>query len=154
MTPKEQYVVRVRKFLKDFAKRNELTGMVESEDDDIMEAIDSVYDEFIIAPPVRLEIPFTDAIKYLWFRFGVIAFLLDSEAILNTRNSLPYQDGGTHIDENAKAGPYANYAINYWQKFETGLRALKMKANLEGFPWDGTSKYEFTYSDQFDRPIQ
>lgn len=154
MSIKEQYLLRVRKFLKDFAKRNELINDVESEDDDIMEAIDSVYDEFIIAPPVRLDIPFEDAIKYLWFRFGVIAFLLDSEAILNIRNSLPYQDGGTHIDENAKSGPYANLAINYWQKFETGLRSLKMKANLEGFPWNGTSKYEFTYNNGFDRPIQ
>ncbi len=145
MTNKEKYVTRIRRFLKDTIAKNQLIDGLESEDEDIEEAIDSVYDHFVIAPPVRLDVPFEDATKHLWFRWGVLAFLLDSEAIMNIRNELPYSDGGVNINENAKSGPYTQLALNYWQKFDAGLRDLKLKHNLESFPWGGTGWYEDSY---------
>ena len=155
MTFKESYIKRIRKYLKDFEEKNDLLNRLESEDEDIEEAIDSVYNHAVISPPIKLTQSLEDMTKYLWFRFGVIAFLLDSEAILNIRNTLPYSDSGTHVDENAKAGPYTNMAINYWGKFDQGLKELKLKQNLESFGWNGTGFYEsgFVYGGQtYNRP--
>lgn len=146
MTSKEKYINRIRKYLKDLVAKNQLLDGFESEDEDIEEAIDSVYDHLVISPPIKMDISLNDATKYLWFRWGVIAFLLDSEAILNTRNTLPYNDGGTHVDENAKAGPYSQMAINYWQKFDLGLRDAKLRYNLQTFPWGGTAWAEDVFN--------
>lgn len=138
MTDLENYTKRVRLYLKDFDDRNELIKRKESSDEEIMEAIQSVYDHCVMAPPVKMPIPLGEMTKFLWFKFGVVSQLLDSEAILNIRNALPYQDGGVQIDENYKAGPYSTYASNLWQKFEVALKEQKLRYNIDNFSWGGT----------------
>jgi hypothetical protein len=138
MTELETYIKRIRLFLKDFTEKNQLLDGEESTNDVISEAITSVYNHCVIAPPVKMDMPLEDMTKFIWFKFGVVSQLLDSEAILNIRNTLPYQDGGVQVDENYKAGPYSTYAINLWQKFETGLKEQKLRYNIDKFRWGGT----------------
>lgn len=161
MTHLDTYIKRIRTYLKDYANRNELLNREESTNEEIEEAIQSVYDDFVIMPPIKLTTSLEDATKYLFFKYGVLAQLLDSEAILNYRNALPYQDSGTQIDENAKAIPYTNAAMNMMAKYSDGLLKLKLKTNLENFQWNGTSMYEFWdsiysyggYTNYHNRPI-
>ena len=141
MTELETYTKRIRLHLKDFAEKNQLIlekSGIESSDEAIQEAITSVYNHCVVAPPKRMELSLADMTKFIWFKFGVVSQLLDSEAILNIRNTLPYQDGGVQIDENYKAGPYSTYASNLWQKFEMGLKEQKIHYNIDSFPWGGT----------------
>lgn len=138
MTELETYIKRIRLHLKDFAERNQLIDGEESTDAQIEEAITSVYNHCVIAPPKKMDIPLLDMTKFMWFKFGVIAQLLDAEALLNIRNTLPYQDGGVQIDENYKAGPYSTYAMNLFSKFEMGLKEQKIRYNIDSFQWGGT----------------
>lgn len=138
MTELETYIKRIRLHLKDFAERNQLIDGEESTDAQIEEAIISIYNHCVIAPPKKMDIPLLDMTKFMWFKFGVIAQLLDAEALLNIRNTLPYQDGGVQIDENYKAGPYSTYAMNLFSKFEMGLKEQKIRYNIDSFQWGGT----------------
>lgn len=142
MTFKEQYILNIRNYMKDFAEKNELLQTVESTDERISQAIDDIYNHVIFSPPVKLVMSLEEVTKLLWFKYGVIAELLESEVLLNIRNALPYQDSGTQVDENYKAGPYANMVSNFRSKFDTELSKLKVKFNLENFNWNGTDFYE------------
>lgn len=140
--------------MKDFAEKNELLTTEESTDENISQAIDAIYNHVIYSPPVKLVMSLEDVTKLLWFKYGVIAELLESEVLLNIRNALPYQDSGTQVDENYKSGPYANMVSNFRAKFDTELSKLKVKYNLENFNWNGTDYYEnWTNYYPLNRPI-
>lgn len=154
MTYKEQYILSIRDYMKDFADKNELLTTEESTDNNISRAIDDVYNHVIFSPPVKLVMSLEDVTKLLWFKYGVIAELLESEVLLNIRNALPYQDSGTQVDENYKSGPYANMVSNFRAKFDTELSKLKVKFNLENFSWNGTDYYDnWTSYYPLNRPI-
>ena len=141
MTFKEKYITEIRNYMRDFEERNEiLLDQKESSDAQIESAIDAVYRHAVNAPPVKLEgTTLEDLANMLWFKYGVVAQLLESIVIENIRNTLPYQDGGIQIDENYKAGPYSQMAQTMQQKFDLGLSAYKLKYNIESFSWGGTS---------------
>ena len=141
----EEYSKRIRRFMQDFAEKNQLivdgagNPAQEAEEEDIMEAIESVFNHCVECPPVKLPYSISKMANFLWFKWGVIAHLLDTQVLINTRNYLPVSDGGISIDENYKAGPYANIANSMWTKFEAGLEGEKIRYNIENFPWGGTS---------------
>lgn len=142
---REKYIGRVRRYLRDFKEKNKLLedmegdNAEESTDEMINDAIDAVFDDATIAPPVKLNIPLEDLTKHLFFLYGVTAFLLDSVAIESIRNTMPLQDGGISIDDNFKSGPFSTAAQNLWAKYAEGLTRLKLKTNIEQFEWLGTS---------------
>ncbi len=142
---RERYIGRIRRYLKDFKEKNKLmedidgTQIEESSDEMINDAIDAVYDDALIAPPVKLVLSLNEITKHLWFLYGVCGYLLDSAALESIRNTMPLQDGGISIDDNFKSGPFTNAAQNLWAKYAEGLTRLKLKTNIEAFEWIGTS---------------
>ena len=138
--PLDAYIKKVRKYLRDYKAKNQLlvdedgNSIEENTNEDIMNAIEFVYFDAVQCPPVRMNIPLSHMSHKLWFLWGVVAFLLDSDALDNARNALAVQDGGVGIDpETYKAGIYSSIAANLAVKYENGLRAEKVRYNLENF---------------------
>lgn len=148
MTVKDKYILEIRSFLRDYKEKNQLLmGEFETEDSAIGTAIDAVYRHAVNEPPIVLRnISLETMINFLWFKYGVVAYILDSVVFENLRNALPYQDGGVQIDENYKAGPFQLLAKQYQDKFDVELQKFKIKYNYSSFNWGGTSdSYPYGY---------
>jgi hypothetical protein len=136
----EKYIKSIRLYLNDLKERNHLLdNEFESDDDHIEDAINTIYNHALVGPPKRLTYKLEEMVKFLWFRWGVCAYLIDATAIDAIRNTLPYADGGVQIDDNYKAGPFATFAQNLWAKFDAELLKEKIRFNYEDFPTGGTS---------------
>lgn len=138
--PLDAYIKKVRKFLKDYKKNNQLmadedgNAIEENTDEDIMNAIEFIYYDAVQAPPVRMNIPLSEMSNKLWFLWGVIAFILDSTALGNVRNALAVQDGGVAIDpETYRAATYSSLADKLSAKYNEGLMRDKIRFNYENF---------------------
>lgn len=151
--PLDQYVNKVRMYLRDFKQKNKLleddngNPRVENTNEEIQNAIEFVYYDAVQAPPVKMNIPLSEMSAKIWFLWGVVAFLLDSNAIENSRNALAVSDGGATIDpETYKVSTYSNIAINLWTKYTDGLTKDKIRFNYENFysgSQIGTDPYEY-----------
>jgi len=131
--------------LKDSKEKNKLIidendePGIESTKEDIDAAIMFVKNDCEISPPIIIVQSLEDWTKHMFFTWGVIAFLLDAEALLNFRNTMPISDGTVGIDDTYKAGPYSSQAINLWNRYRQLLKEFKIYWNLMNFPFEGTS---------------
>jgi len=145
MQPREILKDRLRIYLRDFKEKNKLlvddegNPVEETSDDMLYLAIDVITDDANVTPPVVTKFTVDQWMKHKFFLWGCVAWILDSVAIENIRNTMPMVDGGVSIDDTYKAGPFSTHALNLWGKYEEGLKLFKLKVNLEGPEWLGTS---------------
>lgn len=63
--------------------------------------------------------------------FGSVSNLLKSNAVMNVRNHLPYNDGGLSVGQFAKSGEYTGVADMFNSAFVEGATQLKWSINVE-----------------------
>ena len=140
----DEYHNLIRFALKDFKEKNKLlvdendNPVVENSKDEINAAITFVRNDAEVSPPLHISQSLEAWTKHLFFTWGVMAFLLDAESIMNFRNVMPISDGGVNIEDNYKANPFSTIAINMWAKYAQGLKEFKVHWNLMNFSWGGT----------------
>jgi len=148
----DAYIKRIRFLTKDFKKKNLLIvdengdQDYENTDEEIKMAIDYIFDTCETTPPLVVKQALDKWYRYDFFTIGVIACLLDSNALLGIRNTMPISDGGQEINDTFKAGPYSTQAANMKIEFREKLKEYKIHYNLSNFAWCGTSDY---YDDFF-----
>lgn len=132
----DRVIARVRRRMRDYAVLNRLVEGEESSNRFIAGAIDTVISNWnstpplvggvdvrSIAPPSELSGTFEDAI---------IAELLDSVAILQERNNLPYNDGQISVSSSSKGSAYLRIAQKYAARHELHRQRYKMALNIQG----------------------
>ena len=123
-------IKQVRKFIKDFPKLNELKGIQESSDSDMMLYAVMALDDYNLTPPVIAPSSFEAFPSNSLLMLGTICYSLLSNGILQHRNSISYQDGGQNINVWDKGPAYIGNAKLFAQLWETKKIALKRAINL------------------------
>jgi hypothetical protein len=142
----ESFVNMVRGFMRDHKELNRLISGEESSNRQIVFAIVDTIEDFNKTPPfTRFTLAnFPD--KSLLLR-GTVATVLESVGLLQTRNHLPFSDGGLQVAINDKTDYIQRWIALYRDTYERKKERLKVALNLEGGWGDGIhSEYLFTSS--------
>jgi hypothetical protein len=140
----ERLVRDVREFIQDDPRLNVLIRKLEFGDALIKLAVRMMVDEFNHINwrsnfEFRTFPPHTTDIQL----YGTIFHLMNSGAILQTRNHLPYNDAGLSVAQFAKSGEYTALANQFGHQFKQSALNLKYQMNLE-MGWGGVSS-EYAY---------
>jgi len=126
-----QYTDNLRDFLRDFKATNQLISDEETGDMFLRWAILNAVEMFNITPPLLGNwdislIPESMIIK------KAAATVLESAAILYTRNQLPYVDpGGTSISFGSQGPGYQTLAQLFHAQWDQMIRSYKVARNIE-----------------------
>lgn len=134
---KEEYIDRLRRFVRDREELNRLLDFEkESEDKDLKIALESALDEINGFPPIIKHWSFDEFPYPSLLLRGAAIWLLESAGIMKSRNRLQYQDGGTSVNVNDKAGEYQSWIQNFTQKYFQRLKQFKVQKNMDR-AWGG-----------------
>lgn len=129
-----QFIGNVRLYLRDFPQLNRLVDGVETEDRMIaFFAIDAISD-WNSTPPLIGNLGFTDFVNRGWtsvLRSGTILHTLTSVGILQTRNHLPFSDGGLNVavsDKTPQIQAWIQLLDLQWQRQK---KQIKTAMNIE-----------------------
>jgi hypothetical protein len=126
----QDHAKHVRKFIKDFPKLNELKGVEESSDSDIMLYSFLALDDYNLTPPVISPVHFESFPSHSLLLLGTVCYSLLSNGILQHRNSISYQDGGQNVNVWDKGPAYMGNAKLFAQLWESKKIALKRSINM------------------------
>lgn len=128
-----QFVANTRFWLRDFAELNRLVAGQESNDRMIAFcAIDAISD-FNSTPPHIGTYGFTDFSTRGWtslLRVGTTVHLLQSVGILQTRNHLPFSDGGINVAVSDKTPLLQAWIQMLERKWELQKQQVKISLNI------------------------
>lgn len=128
------FVQEVRLFVRDYPELNRLLRGVESSDRMVACAVLDAVDEFNGTPQhtnMSLEELLDIHQGFLIKRMAVIA-LLESVALLQTRNHLNYSDGGLNVGVNDKGPMLLNWVQYFRGSVEQKLQRTKVQLNIQG----------------------
>ena len=138
------FINEVRKYFKDDAKLNKLLGDVEYSDAEIGDAITDAIQTFNNTPPAITQYSignFPQSYLYLLKR-GAGIYLLETSALLQARNALPYSDrGGIAVNLEARIQLYLNLIDRMKQRFLEELTRVKVYINVNGAYQSSQSEY-------------
>lgn len=129
-----QFVSVVRLFLRDFPELNRLVAGEESSDRMIAWAVIDAIEDFNGAPPQIGQYTFSDLISKglaSLLRKGTVLNLLMSVGILQTRNHLPFSDGGLNVAVSDKTPLLQSWIQMLQQQWEVGKQRVKVEWNVE-----------------------
>lgn len=139
-----QFVSQVRLFIRDAPELNRLIKGVESSNRQIIWAIADTLDEFNTTPPFTTFGIRNFPSKHLLMR-GVVATLLESVGLLQTRNQLSFSDGGLQVGVSDKTPFLQAWVQLFRAQYNEKKISLKVAYNIEGGWGDGVnSEYLFT----------
>jgi hypothetical protein len=124
----------VRNFLRDTPELNRLVAGVESSDRDIASAMLVVLSEFNSEPPPLRLHTFEDFLQRGWVYpliKGVVAYLLRSVCLLQTRNELSYSDGGVSVSTSNHGPTLMGYAERYSAEWADWTKKTKISLNIQ-----------------------
>jgi len=124
------HIVKVRQFIRDFPRLNELKGIEESKDSDLMLYSEMALDDYNLSPPLIAPVRYETFPNNGLLILGTICYSLLSNGILQIRNNLQYQDGGVSVQVWDKGPAYIGNAQFLSQMWETKKHALKRSINL------------------------
>ena len=142
-----QYVMTIRLFLRDFPALNRLVAGEESSDRMIAWAVIDAIEEFNGNPPIIGTYTFSDLIsnqQASLLRKGTLVNLLMSVGILQTRNHLPFSDGGLNVQVSDKTPLLQSWIQLFRRQWEMGMNRVKAQWNIEqllGGPSGAHSEY-------------
>ena len=125
-----QFIQKIRKFMRDNHYLNRLTAGYESSDEDILEALEDAIDDFNQTPPFVGRYNLGNPPPWSILKRGVVICLLESVGLLNTRNSLPFTDGGIQIQTN-KTPELQAWLQLFTNKYEEKKVRWKTSVNIE-----------------------
>lgn len=127
------HIQAVRLFMRDWAELNVLTRGQESSDRMILWCTLDFLSDFNGTPPLTrysLEHLYSLQLQSLAIR-GTIIGLLQSVGILQTRNHLPFSDGGISVSINDKAPQIQSWLQLFQSSYEQKKRLVKTALNVE-----------------------
>ena len=128
--PLQDLTKTIRKFLKDFPKLNELKGLEESSDSDLAMYAMMALDDYNLTPPLIASSTFEAFPSNSLLIVGTLFNCLSSNALLQDRNSISYQDGGQNVNVWDKGPIYSRHAQFFGQLWEAKKTALKRAINI------------------------
>ena len=128
--PLDLLIQRVRKFLKDFPKLNELKGIQESTDGDLALYATLAVDDYNLTPPIISPVDFNSFPSHSLLLLGTVCYGFLSNGILHHRNSISYQDGGQNVNVWDKGPAYIGNATLFAQMWESKKVSLKRAINI------------------------
>ena len=137
-TEYQDWVDRLRSFLRDTVDQNILEGVQESTDDQLYEAIYDAIEEINKEFPPKTAWTVAnlgDTKHYLsWnsVKYGATLQVLTSVGILSSRNTLTYNDtGGVTVQDYDKYGRYINYFNLLLRKYYDSVEKIKRAYNAD-----------------------
>ena len=120
----------IRSFLNDYPQTNRWLRDVEFTPERITNAIKYVVDDWNETPPKTPSYT-PDTFPYkTTLLYGVVSFLLSSEAISQERNHIAYQSGGVAVDENHSSA-YTQLSSQFLSKYKDLVERQKKVENWE-----------------------
>ena len=121
-------ISEVRNFLNDYPDTNKILRKVEFNSERINNAIKYVVDDWNDTPPIlnkytEESFPYKTTLLY-----GVVSFLLSSEAISQERNHLIYQSGNLTVDD-THSQAYIALSSQFLQKYKDLMERQKKVEN-------------------------
>lgn len=132
----------LRLFMRDTPQMNRLLLKEESDDELLSFAIDMTISDWNSTTPMisRVDIGNFPSL-YLLMHGGAIQ-LLKSQGILQARNELNYNTGGSSFMRSNKTNYYQSWMINFSNEYEMKKRNMKIQQNIAG-GWGGVaSEYD------------
>ena len=133
---------RVRRFMRDAPYLNRLIKGVESSDEDIFLAMDLCFSDFDNTPPFIGRSDFQNPPPFHILIKGIVIQLLESKGLLESRNSLSFNDGGISIAAD-KDQRTQNWLSLFTNQYETNKTKFKIAKNIE-MAWGVSLSSEYT----------
>lgn len=142
-----QMVNQIRLFIRDHVEVNRLIKGVESSNRQIVWAISDTLDDFNTTPPFTQFGIGNFPSKHVLIR-GVVATLLESVGMLQTRNHLSFSDGGLQVGVSDKT-PFIQSWIQLLRgQYEEKKNRLKVAYNIES-GWGRGVHSEYLFANNF-----
>lgn len=125
-----QFIQKIRKYMRDQPMLNRLTQGYESSDEDILEALEDALDDFNQTPPFIGRYGLGNPPPWSILKRGTVICLLESVGMLNTRNALPFSDGGIQVQTN-KTPEIQAWLQLFTNKYEEKKIRWKTSVNIE-----------------------
>lgn len=131
-----QFVSDTRFFIRDFPELNRLVAGQESSDRMIALCAVNTISEFNAQPPLIGAFNFSDFVQNNWIdplRTGTLIKLLTSVGILQTRNHLPFSDGGLNVavsDKTPLLQSWIQLLKMDWMQWKQQVKVAKNIAQL------------------------
>jgi len=132
-TANQAYVDRLRNWLGDMADLNVLTGVQESSDVFLYEALEDAIDE--VNNEWGFESTYTMGTfpNFSLLKYGAACQVLMGKGILSARNTLTYRDaGGVQVSDLDKYQRYMPIFNQLLQKWTAGVRGMIRRINVDG----------------------
>ena len=134
------FVAGVRLFMRDFPPLNRLVDGEESSDRMIAFAVMEALSDFNSDPPFLGTYDFLYFMEHGWahkLRIGTMIQLLTMVGLLQTRNQLPFSDGGINVSVSDKTPLLQSWIQMFSASWENWKRQTKVSLNIAGI-LDGT----------------
>ena len=130
----QQFLSTVRLFLRDFTELNRLVAGEETSDRMLAWAAIDAISDFNGSPPDIGTFVFSDLMarnQHSLLRVGTTLNVLYSVGILQTRNHLPFSDGGLNVAVSDKTPLLQSWIQLLERRWETGKQRVKTAWNIE-----------------------
>jgi len=132
----------LRLFLRDTAQLNRLIRKEESDNELLTFAIEMTVSDWNSTTPLGQNVDIGNFPSLYLLMHGAAIQILKSQGILQARNELSYNAGGSSIVRSNKSNYYLNWMINFANDYEMKKRNMKMARNING-GWGGVhSEYD------------
>lgn len=131
---------RIRRFMRDAPQLNRLIKGVENSNEDIMLAIDLCISDFNQEPFIG-RFDFQNPPPFHLLLKGTVIQLLESKGLLESRNSISFNDGGISIgaDKDQRTQTWLAHFVN---QYETKKDKYKIARNIEA-AWGNSLSSEY-----------
>ena len=129
------FVAQTRLYTRDFPELNRLVAGEESSDRMIAFAAIEALSDFNSEPPQIGFYTFDMFVEKGWvhpLRNGTICQLLHMIGLLQTRNHLPFSDGGLNVSVSDKTPLIQSWIQLFCNKWETWKQKIKVQQNIAG----------------------
>jgi hypothetical protein len=128
-----QFIADTRLFMRDFPELNRLVAGVESSDRMIAFCAIEAISDFNSTPPHIGRYGFSSFVENGWIamlRLGTLCNLLTSVGLLQTRNHLPFSDGGLNVSVSDKTPLLQSWIQLICNKWENQKQQVKVAQNI------------------------
>lgn len=140
-------IAMIRLYMRDYPQLNRLISGEESTDRMIAWAVLDTIDDYNITPPLIGQVRVASFPSASLLREGAVCRLLESVAILGTRNYIQFSDGGTSVSFTSNIPMIQNMAAMMRNSYEEKKLRLKTALNIaSGFGAGAHSDYYYSGS--------
>ena len=138
----EKALKYLRLFLRDTPQLNRLIRGHESTEEDLMFALDMTISDWNTTTPVIGSTHIGNFPSLYLLMHGAAIQVLKSAGLLQARNELNYNTGGSSFVRSNKTQYYQSWMVNFSNEYEAKKRNLKIQQNIEK-SWGGGVPSEY-----------